>query len=327
MALVAESFDFIHGGAMKNRYSPDEVVEVVCPLCGTDKRRRLYTEHVSVGVSQCLFCSLIYTSPRVKEPEKDYWGDPEAIYEEARLIFEGKAHHHRDPNYLHEMKTIERFKKTGRLLDVGCNIGIILRHAKQRGWDVVGVEPSATQANLCEKHGFKVYNCFLDQLPADAGLFDVVTLSDVFEHITEPVSLLQQAARFLKPDGILFVKVPNGKWSLFKQKLLTLAGRHPESGIWGSYEHVVHYTGSTLKAMLGKGGFELIRLGVDPPVQIPTWHQYVGRYYQYPTPFWMDWQHKLVRSVAYWFSNVERAGRFGSVGYLAPNLVAVAKKR
>ncbi len=328
MALIGESFDFVHGGTQKNTYSPDEVIEVPCPLCGSEKRRRIYTEHVSVGVSQCLSCALIYTSPRTREPEKMYWGDPKAIYEEARLIFEGKAPHHRDPNYLHEMKTIERFKKKGRLLDVGCNIGMILRHATKRGWDVVGVEPSPPQANMCTGFGFKVYNCFLHELPAsEVGLFDVITFSDVFEHITEPLSFLEQAARFLKPDGILFVKVPNMKWSMLKQRILNLAGRHPAQGIWGSYEHVVHYSDKTIKAMLRKGGFEVLQIGIDPPVQIPNWHDYVGRYYQYPTPLMMDWKRKLVRYTSYRLSSVERLLRLGSVGYLAPNLVAVAKKR
>jgi hypothetical protein len=111
MPLLAESFDFVHGGAMKSRYSPEEVTEVPCPLCGSEKRRRLYTELGSVGICECLSCSLIYTSPRILEPEKVYWGDPEAIYEEARLIFEGRAPHHRDPNYRHEMDTIEKFTR------------------------------------------------------------------------------------------------------------------------------------------------------------------------------------------------------------------------
>jgi SAM-dependent methyltransferase len=328
VALREESSDFVHGGTQKKTYSPDEVFDVSCPLCSSEKRRRIYTELGSVGISQCLSCSLIYTSPRTREPEKVYWGDAEAIYEEARLIFDGKAAHHRDPNYLHEMKTIERFKKKGRLLDVGCNIGMILRHAAKRGWDVVGVEPSPPQANLCTKFGFKVYNCFLNELPAsEVGLFDVVSFSDVFEHVTEPISFLEQAGRFLQPDGILFVKVPNMKWSMLKQRIISLAGRHPAQGIWGSYEHVVHYSDKTLTAMLHRGGFELVRLGIDPPVQIPTWHEYVGRYYQYPTPLCMDWRRKLGRYASYRLSGVERWLRLGSVGYLAPNLVAVAKKR
>ncbi len=327
MPLIAESFDFVHGGTQKNTYLPDEVIEVPCPMCGGQKRKRVYTEHVSIGISQCLSCSLIYTSPRVREPEKAYWGNAEAIYEEARLIFEGKAPHHRDPNYQHEMATIERFKREGRLLDVGCNIGMILRHATKRGWDAVGVEPATAQANICTKLGFTVHNCFLDQLSADVGLFDVVTFSDVFEHITEPLPFLGQAARFLKPDGILFVKVPNAKWSMFKQKMLNLAGRHPEQGIWDSFEHVVHYSDKTLTAMLHKGGYEVLRIGVDPPVQIPNWHEYVGRYYQYPTPMMMDWRRKLVRTVTYRLSSAERLLRLGSVGYLAPNLVVVARKK
>src|SRR5262245_58381143 len=123
MRLIAECQDYIRGGKQKSEYSRDEVIEVICPLCGGEDRRRLYIEYGSIGVSQCSTCSLIYTSPRVHSPEHVYWGDASIYYEEARLIFDGKKRHHRDPNYLGEIVSIERYKKTDQFLDVGCNIG------------------------------------------------------------------------------------------------------------------------------------------------------------------------------------------------------------
>src|SRR5713101_428060 len=102
MRLIGECQEYIRGGKQKSEYAPDEVVEVACPLCRSAHRKRLYTEHGAIGVSQCVGCFLIYTSPRLRSPDQVYWGDASLYYEEARLIFDGKARHHRDPNYLAE---------------------------------------------------------------------------------------------------------------------------------------------------------------------------------------------------------------------------------
>ncbi len=328
MQLIGEAQGYERGGTQKTEYTRDEVVAVPCPLCSSEERRLLYTEYGAIGVSQCVECTLVYTSPRIFSPEEVYWGDENVYYKESRLIFEGSAAHHRDPNYLEEIKFIEQYKQRGRILDVGCNMGMLLRLAVSRGWEAVGVDPSPSLSNLAKKHGYRVYNSFLNEMPAsEEGTFDVVAFSDVFEHITEPLAFLREAARFLKPDGVLYVKVPNVRWSIFKQKMLGMAGRHPKQGLWDSYEHVVHYSDKTLTRMLEKGGFEMLKIKLEPPVQTPNWHEYVGHYYQYPTPFFMDWKRKLVRSGCYYLSHIERILRGSSIGYLAPNIAAVARRR
>jgi SAM-dependent methyltransferase len=327
--LVKESNDYERGGTQKDEYTAEEVKVVPCPLCGGEKRNRIYTEHGSIGISQCLSCSLIYTCPRFEFPEQIYWGDARKYYAEARLIFEGKAPHHRDPNYLEELELIGRYKSAGRFLDVGCNMGMLLRHVRRLGWTAVGVEPSPSLSKLAiEQFGHNVYNCFLHELPeSEMSAFDVIALSDVFEHISDPLPFLKEVARFLAPDGVVYVKVPNARWNLFKQRMLARMGRRPKQGIWDSYEHVVHYTDDTLRKMLERAGYEILRVTIGKPVQTPVWQQYVGAYYQYQSPWLLDWKRRLGRSVCYWLSWPELWLRFGSIGYFAPNIVAVVKKR
>jgi SAM-dependent methyltransferase len=327
MKLIASGQDYIRGGTQKDYYDESEVVHVPCPLCGRSEGDAVYKEHGAIGIKRCGSCGLIYTSPRIKSPESIYWGDTQTYYDEARLIFEGTKPHHRDPNYLCEIAAIERHKRPGRIMDVGCNMGMLLRLAVKRGWQAVGVEPSPSLAPLAQRHGFKVYNCFLRDVPRDEDQsFDVVALSDVFEHITEPLEMLAQASRFMKPDGVLYVKVPNARWSLLKQKLLGMMGRRPEQGLWDAYEHVVHYTDTTLTQMLARAGLRVVAMSVEPPVQTPNWHELVGHYYQYPTPWFVDWQRKTVRLGFYWLCGAERLLRRGSIGFFAPNLVAIATK-
>jgi 2-polyprenyl-3-methyl-5-hydroxy-6-metoxy-1,4-benzoquinol methylase len=326
--LIAESQDYERGGTQRATYTGGDVVDVVCPLCGGDKRVALYVEHDVIGVTHCSGCGLIYTSPRLRSPETIYFGSTERYYAEARLIFEGRASHHRDPNYRAELATIGRFKQKGRFLDVGCNMGMLLRLAARSGWEAVGLEPSPSLSSLAARHGFRVHNCYLHELAKEEeGSFDVVALSDVFEHITSPLAFLGDVQRLMKPDGVMYVKVPNARWNLLKQTLLALAGRHPTSGLWDSYEHVVHYTDRTLRRMLTAAGLRVTWLGIEPPVQTPNWHEYVGHYYQYPTPWQLDWRRKAVRRVFYWLARLERLARVRSIGYCAPNIAAIAYRR
>jgi SAM-dependent methyltransferase len=329
VTLVKETQDYERGGTQKDEYGPDDVVTVACPLCGGEARDEIYREHGALAVVQCKACTLLYTSPRVKAPEEVYWGDGDKYFQEARLIFEGKAAHHRDPNYLEELDLIRRYKPAGRFLDVGCNMGMLLRLVAKMGWTGVGVEPSPTLAGLATKYfHLNVYNCFLNQLPErERGSFDVVALSDVFEHIAEPIPFLHEAARYLKPDGLLYIKVPNARWNSFKQSTLAMMGRRPKQGVWDSYEHVVHYTDATLRKMLDRAGFDVVTITMGKPIQIPVWHHHVGRYYLYPSPLMLDWKRTLGRSAFYWLAWPERLLRMGAIGWFAPNIVAVARRR
>jgi SAM-dependent methyltransferase len=196
------------------------------------------------------------------------------------------------------------------------------------GWTAVGVEPSPSLSRLGVEHfGLDVYNCFLNELPSRLdGSFDVIALSDVFEHISDPLAFLKETSRFLAPDGILYIKVPNARWNSFKQAMLRLAGKAPKQGVWDSYEHVVHYTDRTLAAMLEKAGYRSLKTTIGKPIQLPIWQELVGHYYQYPLPGLLDWRRRLGRSVFYWLSWPERLLRLGSIGWFAPNLVVVASR-
>ena len=123
--------DYERGGRQKDIYDKSEVINVSCPFCGKDKYKEIYKERGVLGVVQCKDCKLIYVNPRLKSPEEIYHGAAEKYFKEARLIFEGKSPHHRDPNYLEDLKLIHQYKPTGNFLDVGTNMGFFLRNAKR----------------------------------------------------------------------------------------------------------------------------------------------------------------------------------------------------
>jgi 2-polyprenyl-3-methyl-5-hydroxy-6-metoxy-1,4-benzoquinol methylase len=319
--------DYERGGRQKEFYGADEVVKRVCPLCGSSSCAEIYRERGSVGIVRCKDCGLVYTNPMVKEPEKNYWGDEKKYFEEARLIFEGKGKSHRDVNYIDDLRMIERFKPAGSFLDIGTNMGMFLRHTRGRKWDVTGVEPSPALSEMARKYfGLNIKTCYLSEAGFSDESFDVVTMTDVFEHIAEPRKMLADIKKVLKRNGILFIKVPNGRYNLLKLSLAKISGRLKDYDIFDSYEHLTHFSHDTLKKMLEESGFKIKKIYIGKPIQLPAWHKYVGHYYQYPSPWVLDWKNYTLRTVFYWISKAEKLLRLGNIGYFAPNITVIAGK-
>ena len=326
--MTEEGFmDYERGGKQKEHYSQDEVIARNCPLCGTASYLEIYKERGAVGIVRCKNCGLVYTNPMVKEPEKNYWGDEKKYFEEARLIFEGKGKSHRDVNYIDDLKMIERFKPTGNFLDIGTNMGMFLRHTRGKRWDVTGIEPSPSLSQMARKYfGLNIKTSYLNEAGFKDESFDIVTMTDVFEHIEEPKKMLGDIKRVLKRSGILFIKVPNGRYNLLKLGLAKMTGRLKDYDIFDSYEHLTHFSHDTLKKMLEESGFKIKKIYIGRPIQLPAWHKYVGHYYQYPSPWFMDWKNHTLRSLFYWISRIERVLRLGNIGYFAPNVTLIAEK-
>ena len=319
--------DYERGGRQKEYYSESEVSLRNCPLCGNKDYVHICVERGNIGIVKCKECSLIYVNPMVKGPEKNYWGDEKKYFEEARLIFEGKAKSHRDVNYLEDLKVIESIKPKGNFLDIGTNMGFFLRHTRGRDWNVTGIDPSPALSEMARKHfGLNVKTCYLNEAGFEDDYFDVVTMTDVFEHIPEPKRLLADIEKVIKKDGILFIKIPNGKYNMLKLWLAKATGKVKDYDIFDSYEHVTHFTHKTLKRMLAECGFKVTKSYIGKPIQLPVWHKYVGHYYQYPSPWFLDWKNYVMRSLFYWISKVERVLRFGNIGYFAPNIIVIAQR-
>jgi 2-polyprenyl-3-methyl-5-hydroxy-6-metoxy-1,4-benzoquinol methylase len=300
MQYTIQKDDYIHGGTQKDFYTESDVENCLCPLCSSDKFTFIYRERGNLGIVRCNNCDLIYTNPRAKDAEQNYFGDIDIYLEEAKLVFNSKKPHHRDRNYEHEVREIKKYKSFGKLLDIGCNMGFFLRKAKEGGFNVTGVEPSLALSTIAkEKFGLSVVNSYFNKEKFESQSYDVITMIDVFEHVTNPKDLLTDAHHVLKDDGILCIKVPNGNYNVLKLKLAKLFGREKNHDLFDSCEHVVHYSVETMKKMLAQNGFKIKKVIVPLPINVPVWASLVGHYYQYPSPFILDWKRRTLRNLFY----------------------------
>ena len=145
----------------------------------------------------CSCCGLVQYSPmRLAAGSVDFYNDLAA--KEKDLAF---------PHVKEEFKYIGvRVAEGESVLDVGCGSGAIKAHLRY-GVKYVGIDPSIEACNLgkdilCEN----IY----DHADKNPAAYTSVVLSQVLEHVDNPVAFATKAVQALKPGGKLFISVPNG---------------------------------------------------------------------------------------------------------------------
>lgn len=141
----------------------------------------------------------------------------------------------------------------GRMLEIGCSSGGYMELARQKGWQVEGIEFSEQAATVARAKGFTVQVGSLEQAQPPSEPYDVITAWMVLEHLHDPVGALKKLRAWIKPEGYLVALVPDANSiakTLFKEQCYDL--QLPT--------HLFHYTPATLKIVLANSGWTLERV-------------------------------------------------------------------
>lgn len=157
-------------------------------------------------------------------------------------------------------------EKHRHILDIGCGPGFFLSAGKERGWNVLGVEPSPRAAEFARGHGVKIIEGFFDaQTAASIQPQEVIHMSQVLEHIPNPAKLLQNAHSLLVPGGLICISVPND----FNPLQLALQKAKQLDPWWVVPKHHLNYfTFDTLEKLLRRRGFEPIQREASFPLEL-----------------------------------------------------------
>lgn len=147
-------------------------------------------------------------------------------------------------------------RRAKAVLDVGCGTGAFLDMARQNGMVTHGLELNKAAAKNAEAKGHIVFNELLSELNPGTfnERFDLITLFQVLEHVPDPVQMMHQAAKLLRPGGCVSVAVPNARG------LPALSELQPQQ--WPPH-HVTHWRKQDLQMLAKVSGLKLIRLEND----------------------------------------------------------------
>lgn len=156
--------------------------------------------------------------------------------------------------YRQKLARLEPYRGTGRLLEVGANVGGFLSIARDAGWTTVGVEPvDACARHARDVHGLDVRTSTLEAAGLDGANFDVAYANAVFEHLYDPPRTLAAIVRALRPGGVVFIDTVN----------YASTTRERIGAGWKLFDpvrHVCLYTPATLKRLCTDVGLEPLAL-------------------------------------------------------------------
>lgn len=240
----------------------NHIENISCPICSCNhytrvlktKDFRLKTSKDNFFIVACSQCRFKFLNPRPKEISiAKYY--PDDFNKKGRAFYDQFLYYLFGLAQKNAIKTIfKKYKKEGRVLDIGCGNGTFLLSMQQNGYDVWGTElnacakkyaPDTLQGRILYK---KLEDC---RFPEKS--FDIITMFQSLEHFFNLKSILEEVRRILKDNGILYICVPNSDFF--------------ESRLFGKYcynleapRHLYFFTRESLNSLLLKNGFQMKRM-------------------------------------------------------------------
>ena len=254
-------------------------VEIIkCPICddinvtlfAIAKDYQNYADKNDYYAYSCNTCSVIfqYPFPKIKDFDDLYPENYYAHVENENIPFSMKLF-----DFFLKQKNITKYFRSGiklifpyfeivknsnRILDIGCGKGTFLNILKKHNKETHGLEPDSNAINILLKNGHKAVKGDILSSNYDSNYFDLVILSQVFEHVENPAFLLEEAKRILKPGGYILIITPNSDSNLAKRY----------KNLWRSLElprHVILHSPNSINKLFSKLYFELkIYVRVSP---------------------------------------------------------------
>lgn len=237
----------------------------LCPICNYDKIDYLLSVKLgmspemqsltnypdSYDVVHCQNCGMIYADISVTNCDVDKYYQVCNMYSNISCV--KKAVY--NISYKPSVKKLLVIPKNAHIIDVGCGNGTLLSLLKDNGYNnLFGLDPSVDSISyLREKYGLNgIVGSVYDIAPELHECYDVVIFSGVLEHVLYPDECIKNLKKLLKPDGLLFLFMPNAEG--FGQYICDLPN-------YFNFEHINYFTSKTLDTLCNQN--HLVRVSPD----------------------------------------------------------------
>lgn len=241
-----------------------------CPLCGSPHSKKVFLLD-DTNVVQCCACGFRWLNPYLNEEMM------KKVYQESDSLKDVQEHHENYYEYdclkkgsktRRDYEKVldyleERFKDVGSksVFEIGYGNGSLLAFARQRGWQVDGIDASSSNQALAKKNYELDLKCgFFSSSVIDENSVDALVLWDLIEHIPNPVEMMADLKKYLKKDGVIVIATPNAGGLLNKlvEGLYSVTfGRlkGPLKKLY-VYVHTTYFTKRHLEILADRSGYK-----------------------------------------------------------------------
>lgn len=231
-----------------------------CAVCGGDSfTHYLETEDYfftkeKFNLSKCKSCGFVFTNPVPLDSEIGKYYETEKYFShnsDNKGVFSKIYSQVRNLNLKNKYNIIERYKSSGKLLDIGCGTGEFLNFGLKNNWKVKGIEPNENARKFSiTNYGIEVGDeNELNKM--DNNLFDVVTMWHVLEHVSSLNERMLTISKILRKDGIAIIALPMID--------------SPDSIKFGKYwagldvpRHLYHFSANSFEKLATENNFNVI---------------------------------------------------------------------
>lgn len=243
--------------------------KVVCALCGSDKYELKYEAKGNhskprlnaflctsdefgrrLRIVACVDCGHVYANPTWTELEL------REIYEQVKDELYLQEESTREKTFEERLDFIESlgdFEKVGPLVDVGTYTGTMVKAAKDRGYEAIGVEPSDWGVKVGRGRKLKMKKGMWEKVNFPKESLGVITMWDAIEHMLNPVISVKKAYDLLKPGGLLVIHTIDRDGMMARM----MGSKWP----WWMDMHVNYFSKTSLEELVEKSGFNLVWSG------------------------------------------------------------------
>ncbi|MGO9228510.1 MAG: class I SAM-dependent methyltransferase [Bryobacteraceae bacterium] len=230
----------------------------VCAVCGNPACAPLFQRlrKSRFSVARCLDCGLEFLAPQPDSDEiaKIYSADYYTPWDMKRSENEITARMKR-LTFARRLRELRQFTGPGSILDVGTATGFFLDEAIAEGSFVpYGIELSKYAGAIArDKFGAgRIHIGTIETAPFPPGFFSAVTMSDLLEHVCDPVSALRKAHELLRPGGVLMVMTPDT--SSISRRLM--------GSRWTQFklEHLFYFSPANIRRLAASCGFRVLSI-------------------------------------------------------------------
>jgi SAM-dependent methyltransferase len=185
-----------------------------------------YQEPLKFKIYCCKNCNTAFSMPRIEADEiyENIYRNGHNVpgYDRYWKYMRAIKDHNNPFDYLAEaeetywgvreaLNQVVKDKQSSRVLEIGSGLGYLTYSLRKAGYNALGIDISQAAVNLANKTfgNFYILGKLAEYAQTNIESFDIVILTEVIEHINEPIKFISSILKLLKPNGRVIITTPN----------------------------------------------------------------------------------------------------------------------